>query len=126
MFNFSILSLAKNTKNPSDAGKTSLALTECIKTDDKIYSKRYGRFFVKIFRSIRFKCLRENLIFEFTYSNTSYLLIYSLSHCFYLTLQDDGNLVIRRKTDNKQVWATNSYGTYANKACLQGKLIINH
>lgn len=44
--------------------------------------------------------------------------------CFYLVLQSDGNLVIFRQNDHRAVWATDTLGTDASRACMQSKLVF--
>lgn len=53
-------------------------------------------------------------------------IIVSENGCFYLIIQDDGNLVIYRARDNKALWATSTDNTDANELCMQvdGNLVL--
>ncbi|KAG5675408.1 hypothetical protein PVAND_005316 [Polypedilum vanderplanki] len=52
--------------------------------------------------------------------------IYSDNGCFRLTMQDDGNLVIYRISDNKPLWSSQTSQTESCVACVQkdGNFVI--
>jgi hypothetical protein len=50
--------------------------------------------------------------------------VYSDRGCFRLNVQNDGNMVVYRVTDNRAVWSTGTSGKGGYKACMQSKIFI--
>lgn len=43
----------------------------------------------------------------------------SINGCFRLTMQEDGNLVIARKSDSRTLWSSRTARTCTNRVCMQ-------
>lgn len=46
--------------------------------------------------------------------------LYSSNFCFKLVMQDDGNLVVYRISDNKAFWSSRTSRSCSERVCMQG------
>lgn len=53
--------------------------------------------------------------------------VFSDKNCFNMQIQNDGNMVIRRSSDGKAVWATVTDNRGGHRACMERKknLFVN-
>lgn len=50
--------------------------------------------------------------------------VFSDRGCFRMVLQDDGNMVIYRQSDNSAAWSTGTNGKGGHQACMQRKRLL--